>query len=429
MLRLYNTLLLPLRLAAAAWAWRRRGPSERGIEAAQRLARELPEVEPGGVWIHGSSVGEARLVRALSGAVRQRDRAIPVAASAFTRTGRAQLPEPPEVDAAFFPPLDFSGLPRRLLDALRPRALAVVETELWPNLLHEAFAAGVAVVVINGRLSIGRMGRYRRFSGLYRPLLAGLARVGAQSRDDADRFAELGVPEGAIEVTGNVKYDLPAPEVDEAALRGELGLPAGRPVFVAGSTGAGEDPLVLDAFLEARSVRPELFLVLAPRHPERCADVESEIRSRELRVARSSAASGEPGRRSDVLLVDTLGQLGRLYKLGVAAFVGGSLVPVGGHNVLEPAALGVPVLFGPHTENFTEPADALLSESGGLRVRDAGELARALGDLLGNPERREEIARAAARVVARNRGALRRNVDLLFSVLETVPAAPSGETK
>ena len=426
MLRLYNTLLLPLRLAASAWARRHRDSAERGNEVAERLARKLPQVEPGGAWIHGSSVGEARIVAALSRAVRERERTLGISVSAFTRTGRAQLPAPPAVDAAFFLPLDFPGLPRRLLAALKPRVLAIVETELWPNLLHESFASAAAVVVVNGRLSSARMGRYRRLSGLYRPLLGGLARVGAQSREDAKRFAELGVPESAIEITGNVKYDLPAPDVNEAELRERLGLSAGRPVFVAGSTGAGEDSLVVDAFIQARSARPDLFLVLAPRHPERCADVESEIRKRDLHVARSSMAEGGVGDRADVLLVDTLGQLGRLYKLGVAAFVGGSLVPVGGHNVLEPAALGVPVLFGPHTENFAEPAEALLRESAALRVRDSGELARELCGLLGEPDRRERIARAAERVVARNRGALRRSVDLLVSTLDTNPPARPG---
>jgi 3-deoxy-D-manno-octulosonic-acid transferase len=374
------------------------------------MARRLPLVAPGGVWIHGSSVGEARIVAALARSLRGRDGALPLAASAFTRTGRAQLPAPPAVDAAFFLPLDFAGLPDRVLAAVRPRLLTIVETELWPNLIDAARCSGVAVALVNGRLSAERMARYRRLSGLYGPLVSGLVRVGAQSGDDAARFAELGVADADLVVTGNVKFDLAAPEVDEAALRAELGLAADRPVF--------EDPLVLDAFRAARAEHADLFLVLAPRHPERCEAVAREIADRDLRAERHSALAGPLAGETDVLLVDTLGQLGRLYKLGAVAFVGGSLVPVGGHNVLEPAAVGTPVIFGPHTEHFAEPSLALERAGGGLRVGDSAALARAVIDLVRDGGLRRHTAEAAAQVVARNRGAMERSIDLICSVLQ-----------
>jgi 3-deoxy-D-manno-octulosonic-acid transferase len=382
------------------------------------MAQRLPVLPQGGVWIHGSSVGEARIVAALARCLRARDGTLPLAASAFTRTGRAQLPSPPAVDAAFFLPLDFAGLPGRVLSAVRPRLLAIVETELWPNLVHEARRFDVAVALVNGRLSPERMARYRRLSGLYGPLVTGLARVGAQSDDDAARFSELGVADAALEITGNLKFDLPAPEVHEERLRAELGLAAGRAIFVAGSTGQGEDPLVLDAFLAARAEHADLFLVLAPRHPERCDAVQREVGDRGLRVERHSALTGPLDRETDVLLVDTLGQLGRLYKLGAVAFVGGSLVPVGGHNVLEPAAVGTPVVFGPYTEHFAEPAQALEQAGGGLRVRDGAALAGTVVDLVRDAGLRRRTAESAAQVVARNRGALERSIEMIFSVLQ-----------
>lgn len=424
MLRLYNTLLLPLRPLAALWYLRHRRSPERGVEAGERMARRLPAARPGGVWIHGSSLGEARIVNGLARALGERQPERPLAVSAYTRTGRAQLPDGPPVDAAFFLPLDFSGFPRRVLGALRPVLLVIVETELWPNLIDEAHRSGAAVAIINARLAPERMARYRRLAGLYRPLLKQLSHVGAQSEDDAARFLELGLPEAAVRVTGNVKYDLPEPEVDEETLRREIGLEPGRPVLVAGSTGQGEEGPLLEAFAELRAAHPRLFLILAPRHPERADEVEQLAGSRGYRVQRLSRAGEGPG-PADLLLVDVVGRLGELYKLGSVAFVGGSLVPVGGHNVLEPAALGVPVLFGPHTHHFAEPAEALLRAGGGRRVRDAAALAREAALLLGSEEERLQVSRRARKVIERNRGAMDRSVEIVLDSLGSA-ATPSN---
>jgi 3-deoxy-D-manno-octulosonic-acid transferase len=416
MLRLYNSLLLPLRPLAAIWAISARRRSGGRTEVSERLARSLPDLERGGVWIHGSSVGEARIAASLAAALRQRCPDRSLALSAFTRTGRAQLPSPPDIDAAFYLPLDFRGLPGRLLDAMHPTLLAIVETELWPNLLHEARQRAVPAMLVNGRISREKMARYRRLAGLYRPLLAGMSLIGAQSQQDAERFAELGASASSIRVTGNIKYDLPTPEVNEGDLRQRLGLAADRPVFVAGSTGPGEEPLVLDAFTHAREESPLLHLILAPRHPERSDEVEALILARGLSSRRLSAAVSPPHSDTDVLLVDGVGQLGRLYKLGIAAFVGGSLVPVGGHNMLEPAALGVPVLFGPHTGHFSEPAAMLERADGCERVADAQALGRAVAKLLRDPARRQRMANNAEQVLAQNRGALHRSIELMLSL-------------
>jgi 3-deoxy-D-manno-octulosonic-acid transferase len=423
MLNLYNTLLIAPRPIAAIWELFSRRSASRRREAAERMARRPPPVDAGGIWIHGSSVGEARIVASVASAIRGLLPELPLAASAFTRTGRAQLPRPPEVDAAFFLPFDFAGFPARLFRELCPAMLVIVETELWPNLIHEAHEAGIPAVIVNGRISPKRVGRYRHLSGLYGPLLKSLTAIGAQSEDDAGRFAELGAPRESIEVTGNIKYDLAAPASRKEELRERHSIPPDVAVLVAGSTGPGEEALVLEAFEIARAAEPSLRLVLAPRHPDRADEVARLIAERGLRANRLSLGPQAASPENEVLLVDVVGQLGELYQLGAAAFVGGSLVPVGGHNMLEPAAVGVPVLFGPHTENFAEPAAALEQAGGARRVADSGELGRAVAALLADDEARALMSRSAHLVITRNRGALDRTVTLIRSVLRRSPVA------
>ncbi len=425
MLRLYNTVLLPLRAVVALWVACRPGNDRKRREWAERRARRLPSISPNGIWIHGASVGEARIVRTLAESLRSRRPGLPLAVSAYTPTGREQLPPSPLTDAAFFVPLDFPGLTTRLLHAVRPAALTLVETELWPNLLHETHVEGVPVVVLNGRLSASRMARYRRLSRLFRPLVERIAVVGAQTEADAARFRELGAARKAVTVTGNVKYDLPRPTMDVASLRQCFDLSVRRPVVVAGSTAPGEESLVLDAFEAARRGHAALLLVLAPRHLSRVEEVDALTLSRGLRTRRYSAA-----RRSladiDVLVVDTLGDLAALYQLGRVAFVGGSLVTVGGHNLLEPAAVGVPVLFGPHVENVAELAEVLERSGAGLRVHDAVGLGRELGRLLDDETQRADMSRRALQMLESNRGALDRSVSLLLSVVDERSRSSSG---
>lgn len=417
MLRLYNTVLLPFRAGVALWVACRPGNGRKRREWAERQARQLPSIPPHGIWIHGASVGEARIVHSVAESLRSRRPDLPIAVSAITPTGREQLPSAPLSDAAFFVPLDFPGLTTRLLQALRPAALTLIETELWPNLLHENHVSDVPVVVLNGRLSASRMARYRRLSRLYRPLVERIAVIGAQTEADADRFRELGAAREAVTVTGNVKYDLPRPTLDAEELRQDLELSARRPIVVAGSTAPGEESLVLDAFQAVRSAHGPSLLVLAPRHLSRVEEVLALTQSRGMRTQRYSA-----GRHSladvDVLLVDTLGDLAALYQLGWVAFVGGSLVSVGGHNLLEPAAVGVPVLYGPHVENVAELAEVLERTGAGRRVDDSAGLGRELGRLLGDETERAEMSRRAVQVLEANRGALERSVSLLLSVVD-----------
>jgi len=413
---LYNAALLPVRAASVVFSIWPRGSPEATLERDQRLGRHLPEVRPGAIWIHGASVGEARLISALAREIRRRRPAQPLAASTVTATGRAQLPSPPAVDAAFFLPLDFPAVQRRAFDVMAPSMIVLVETELWPNLLAEAERRRVPVVVVNGRLAPERVGRYRRLSGLYGPLLRGLHAIGAAGSDEASRFVALGVSDEAVRVIGNLKFDLPAPIEKAADLRARFGLAADRPVVAAGSTANGEDRLVLDAFAAARREVPNLLLLLAPRHPERFASVAGEAERRGFVVSRASR--GAAAKDADVLLLDTIGQLAALYALAGSAFVGGSLVPVGGHNLLEPIAAGVPVLFGPHTEHVAEIAAALEQSGAGLRVGSAEALGRSFADLALHPDERARRVALGGQFVDANRGALDRAADLVLDVLD-----------
>lgn len=411
---LYNAALLPVRVASFVFGVWPRGSPEANLERDQRLARRLPAVPPDALWIHGASVGEARMVGALAGELRRRRPLQPLVASAVTPTGRKQLPQPPAVDAAFFLPLDFPAVQRRAFASLKPSMVVLVETELWPNLLAEAAHRKIPVAIVNGRLSRERFARYKRFSSLYTPLLRGLAAVAAAGADDARRFSSLGVPDRALHVIGNLKFDLPPSTADRALLRARFGVPEDRAVVAAGSTGHGEDALVLDAFLEARRSVPNLLLILAPRHPERFATAADEAARRGLSLARVSHGRAAPG--ADVLLVDTIGELASLYGLAGSAFVGGSLVPVGGHNLLEPLAAGVPVLFGPHTDQVAQIAGALIDAGAGTRIEDAAALGRRWAELATRPDERARLSGLGTQFLAANRGALHRAAELVLAI-------------
>lgn len=413
---LYNAALLPLRAASVVFGAWPRGSPRAELARDQRLARRLPAAPKAALWIHGASVGEARLIGTLAREIRGRRPGLPLMASAVTATGRAQLPSPPAIDAAFFLPLDFVRVQRSAFDLLQPSMLLLVETELWPNLLAEAAKRRIPAVVVNARLAPERFARYRRLSGLYRPLLRTLAVIGAAAQADAERFAALGALDDTIRVIGNLKFDLAPPTATGPALRARFGIAPGRPIVAAGSTGDGEDAPVLEAFAAARREVPDLLLVLAPRHPERFDSANDEAARRGFVVRRVSG--GAAGGAMDVLLVDTIGDLAALYALAGSAFVGGSLVRIGGHNLLEPVAAGVPVLFGPHTGHVAEIAAELERAGAGLRVSDAATLGRTWAALAANPGDRARRAARGHEILAANRGAVQRAGDLVLSVID-----------
>jgi 3-deoxy-D-manno-octulosonic-acid transferase len=413
-LALYNTLALAAKPFALGWAaWHGRDPG-RARECAQRLARELPEQLVGSLWLHGASVGEARVVSALATRLGERFPDRPQALSAITSSGLRQLPDN---GTRFILPFDFSGYPARLLERLDPRLLVLVETELWPNLIHEAAAANVPIAMVSARLAPERMARYRRWSSLYRPLLERVEIIGAQTAEDAERFELLGAAARAISVTGNLKYDLAAPQIDHELLERRLGNRAGRPVLVAGSTRPGEEPIVLEAFDVLRRSFPDLLLVLAPRHLERVEEILDLTQATWNTAIWSSLEPGEHA-APDIVVIDTLGELASLYGIASVAFVGGTLKPFGGHSPLEPAAAGVPVLIGPHSNHFAEPVRELIAAGGARRVADAVDLSAAASAWLVDAGPRDKAGSAARETIRAHAGALGRTIDTIAPFIE-----------
>jgi len=340
--------------------------------------RETPEERL--VWFHAASVGEVLAATPLLKALAAEANAPRILMTTTTVAGRDKALGVAEVDAALLAPMDFYPAIRTFLRRVRPDALILVETELWPMTLRCAADAGIAIGLANGRMRERSFRRYSRLSGFFRPLLAPFARAAVQDENAAKRFAALGVSESALRVTGNVKYDQlpPAPAAVEAARARLRALGWGEdPVWIAGSTRRGEEPVLCTAHTLAAERIPSLRWILAPRHPERVREAERFLREAGIRFTRWSeplAAEKNPS----CLLIDELGVLPALYPCARTAFVGGTLVEIGGHNVLEPAVSGVPVLFGPHIGSVREVAEGLTASGGGRVVCDAAQTAAAL---------------------------------------------------
>ncbi len=381
-----------------------------------RLARTLPPLGEGGVWVQAVSVGEVEVARRLVAELERRSPGLPLFVTATTATGLDLARRTLGDRLAVFPcPIDLPGPVRRVFDNGRPRLVVLVETELWPEMLHQAGLRGVPVAVVNARLSEQSFAGYRTIAGRLRTLLKPLALVLARTEADAARFAGLNVPAERIVVSGNVKYDLEADrrplewEDDVHRIAGE------RPIMVAGSTMEGEEVQVLDALSGLGVDGATPFLVLAPRHPERFDAVARLLAERGLVVARRS--EGSVPAEADAFLIDTIGELARAYRLARVAFIGGSLVPTGGHNPLEPAVWGVPVLSGPHVHNFREVYDEMTAAGSARFVGSAEELRVAAARWLDEPELAAAAGRAGREVVERNRGATARTCGALLDLL------------
>ncbi len=407
---LYRVLVhLALPLAAPVLWLKDRASGKSRPPLAARLGRDLPSVAPGGLLVHAVSVGEVEVARRLVRELRGRAPGLPLTVTITTATGLALARRTLAGLATVHPsPLDLPGAVRRVLAAVRPRAVVLVETELWPELLHQCARGGIPVAVVNGRLSDRSYRGYRRFRALVRPLLAPIDLVLARTEADAARFVALGVPVERVRAAGNLKYDI-EPSAEPLPWRETVEKWAGsRPVLVAGSTMEGEETLLLEAVERLPGSWSRLFLVLAPRHPERFDVVAELLDARGVALVRRSALPDAPGPAPDVLLLDTIGELGRAYAGARAAFLGGSLVPTGGHNPLEPAAWGVPVLTGPHVHNFRKVYAELAAVGGSLEVVDAAAMALALDGWLADPAAAAAAGRAAQAVVERSRGAAAR---------------------
>jgi len=371
-----------------------------------------------GIWLHAVSLGEVSASAALVRALRARHPGIAFVLTTATPTGRARATAlfGGDIDIRFLP-YDTPGSVRRFLTRIRPRLAIIMETELWQNLLHECGRRAVPVVFASARLSAKSVLWYRRFGGLFSDALAENTLVAAQTPEDAERFVAIGADRARTRVVGNVKFDMQLGEsvMDEGRQLRKSYLGA-RPVWVAGSTHGGEEEQLVSAHAELQKLVANVLLVLVPRHPHRFESVAGMLTRERIRFDRRSIGSAvRPD--ADVLLVDTMGELVALYAAGDAAFVGGSLVPAGGHNLLEPAALGVPVITGPYTDNSKEIARLLIEQGGAIEVREAQELTGVLRRFFSDPAMRERAGARGREFVAAHRGSVARLVDLVEPLL------------
>ena len=399
MMLLYSlALVVAIIVASPYWLFRMAWSGRYRHGLGQRLGLISPGLrkfvgEHSTIWIHAVSVGEVIAASRLIERMQALDPNLRMVISTTTRTGQKLAQErfdpmltndsTPPPTRVFYYPLDFAWIVRRYLKALKPRALVLVESELWPRMLVEAQRAGIPVIVVNGRISNRSLPRYRALRNLWRPLLRKLTLVLAQSEEDRQRFVDIGVPAEKARSAGNLKYDVRAAVELPITCELRAHLPQPGKAIVAGSTLEGEEKFLLDAFRELLPDIPQLTMILAPRHPERFRSVEKSITDAGLPLIRRSDWMQQPGAIApgSVFLLDTVGELASVYSLASVAFVGGSLIPAGGHNPLEPAQFAVPVVMGPYTENFRGMVAALLEQEA-IRVTPPERLYPALQELL-----------------------------------------------
>ncbi|MBX8520154.1 lipid IV(A) 3-deoxy-D-manno-octulosonic acid transferase [Pseudomonas cichorii] len=415
--RTLYTLLFHLGLPLVAlrlWLRARKAPAYRQ-RIGERFAIGLPAMQRGGIWVHAVSVGESIAAAPMIRALLAQYPALPITVTCMTPTGseriKAMFASEPRIQHCYLP-YDLPWAAGRFLDHVQPRLGIIMETELWPNHIHQCARRNIPVVLANARLSERSARGYARFAGLTRPMLAAMSWFAVQTEAEARRFRDLGARPECVTVTGSIKFDLSIdPQLPEqAAQLREQWQATGRPVWIAASTHAGEDESVLAAHRQLLSSHPDALLILVPRHPERFNSVHELCQQQGFTtVRRSSGQVVTPD--TSVLLGDTMGELLFLYALADSAFVGGSLVPNGGHNLLEPAALAKPVLSGPHLFNFLEIA-ALLRQAGALEeVSDPDALATAVQKLFDQPQLARSMADAGIGVMKANQGALQRLLD------------------
>jgi 3-deoxy-D-manno-octulosonic-acid transferase len=384
-------------------------PSRRVRDAFQTVARPR-------IWFHAASLGELSAVEPIVGALKERNPDIGIVISTTTLTGLEQVKHKiPLASRALLLPLDYPGAVKRIMKMVEPNLLVLTETELWPNLIRQTKRLGIQLAMVNGRLSQRSLRRYQWISRLISRMLKSFDLMAVQSEKDAERFKLLGANPQRLKVTGNVKFDTGA-RSQLKVLRSELRMDSPRPVWVAGSTRPGEEEIILQAFKEVQERIPDAVLILAPRHLERLREVEQLLVRQRTAFTYRSRVSKEL-LDFPVIILDSIGELAEIYGLARVAFVGGSLVPLGGHNPLEPAVLGVPVLIGPHTEHFARPVEILLKSGGARVITTAEELAAAVINMLSHPEEARQCGEQARQSVSAYQGAAGRTVDLLQKLL------------
>jgi 3-deoxy-D-manno-octulosonic-acid transferase len=378
------------------------------------------------IWIHAVSVGEVNLCTQLIRALEPRLPNVKIVVSTTTTTGMDELRRrlPTHVGKIYYP-IDRRAYVSRALAAINPETIVLVEAEIWPNFLWRAQKLGIPLFLVNARMSERSFPRYKRFGFLFRPLFASFAGVGVQNETDAARLREVGCRPEAVRVVGNLKFD--AAKLDEhraldvPAMLRQLGVPSDAPVLLGGSTHDGEEILLAEITRRLRAQFPKLFLVLVPRHFERCRQLGRELRERGVKfIFRSEISANTQFQPDEVecLLVNTTGELRHFYEQATVVFVGKSLTAIGGQNPIEPGALGKAMVFGPNMQNFADTARSFVAKNAAVQVRDPEALEKAIAALLADKERRAELGRNALAVVAENLGALDRTVEMILEHLK-----------
>jgi 3-deoxy-D-manno-octulosonic-acid transferase len=380
------------------------------------------------VWIHAVSVGETLMARALAADLKLQNPRLRLFLSTTTIAGQQVARQSlQQLDGVFYFPFDWTFIVRRTLDLVKPCVFIMMETEIWPNLLRMCRKRGVKTVVINGRISSRSYPRYRLVRPFFRRVLADVDRFCMQSEESAQRIIDLGADPSRVTVTGSLKFD--SLELPTASSRGKprervlrfFRISANRQVVVAGSTMRGEESAVLRAFARVKKTSPSALAILAPRNPERFGEVERVARDAGFVTIRRSELPIDAEPRADVVVLDSIGELAQIYQLATGVFVGGSLVDHGGHNILEPAIFGKPILFGPYMQNFKEIADAFLANDAAVQVQSDHDLEEALLALLTDPVRRARLGAAARALVEANRGAKEKTLAVIAAL-----APPAG---
>jgi 3-deoxy-D-manno-octulosonic-acid transferase len=387
----------------------------------ERLGKiRIPKkLSPPLIWFHSASVGEVKALATILPKLKKIKTDFSIAVSVVTKTGKKQARESlPQADLIFYFPLDFPFILRKVLKKLNPALLVLVETELWPNLIRESKKYGCKLSLINGRLSQKSFNRYHRIKSFSRLVLSYFDQFLIQSSEDAKRFRELGAVEDKTEIIGNLKFDrtiLGINGYDKFYLRKSLGLLKDEKLIIAGSTHPEEERIILSAFKRLREEHKGLVLLLAPRHLSRLSEIEELLSGFNLSYIKKSLIRKD--KVAEIILLDTMGELEKLYSIAELAFVGGSLIPIGGHNILEPASYGIPVLFGPHIENFKSASDLLLKFGGGIMVKDEEEFYQQAFSLLKNETLRKELGKKAKEALSSQSGISDKTVQLLLQLL------------
>ena len=420
---LYSALLAAgLLVSLPYWMFgtRRNGKYREGL--GERLGKVPPRLQTQSmpaIWVHAVSVGEVLAVSELVRELRRRFPNYRVVVSTTTATGQKLAAKHFGEDTVFYFPLDFTFAIRPYLSALQPRLVILAETEFWPNFLRLAHASGARVAVVNARISDRSRPGYRRFRFILKRVLRNIDLFLAQTSEDASRLRDIGALADHVQVSGNLKFDVSAPDPPPivASLRANFQLAGAGPVLVCGSTLEGEEELLLRAFENVLASHPRAVMILAPRRPERFNEVVHLVEQLGIRFWRRSSWSGD-AIAGGVFLLDTIGELASLYALADVAFVGGSLVPRGGHNIIEPAQYGVPVVVGKHTENFRDIVNLFQSQDA-VRVVGPADFPAVLTDLLSNKEERIALGRRGAEALRSQVGATERTMQALERLLET----------